>query len=251
MNLQKVSNNISLSCPGFYTFACMKHTAAFLFDMDGTMADNMQYHLQAWEKMVGEAGSGLKGEELMNELYGKNSEVIERIFGQDRFTKDEVNKMSLKKEKYYHELYGSDIKLLPGLEDFLTRAHQQGIGLAIATAGLNMNVDFIVDHTGIRSLFDAVISDEDVKRSKPDPETFTMAADRLDISPARCIVFEDSPKGVEAAQQANMKAVAILTGKKEKDFSSYTNVVKAIPDYTSLQIADLLAALGNAGEQEK
>ncbi len=224
----------------------MKTTAAFLFDMDGTMADNMQYHLQAWERAVDEAGSDLKGDALMEQLYGKNAEVIERIFGQGKISDDQVKKISENKEKYYHELYVSHIKLLPGLKDFLTEAQGMGVQLAIATAGLKENVWFIVDHTGTRRLFSAFISDEDVQRSKPDPETFISAAGALDISPEQCIVFEDSPKGIQAARDANMKAVALLTSKQEDAFASFSNVIRTIPDYTGLSVQELLDSLAQA-----
>ena len=229
----------------------MKQTAAFLFDMDGTMADNMPYHLQAWEKAVDEAGSDLKGKELMEQLYGKNEEVIERIFGEGKKSKDEIQKISQQKEKYYHEMYVSHIKLMPGLKDFLTEADKLGVKLAIATAGLKQNVDFIVDHTHIRGLFAAMVSDEYVKQSKPDPETFTLAAGQLDIPPAQCIVFEDSTKGVQGAQQANMKTVAVLTGKKKEDFAQFPNVIKTISDYTSLSVQELLDAIGITQEEQK
>ena len=229
---------------GFFSLACMKNTVAFLFDMDGTLVNNMQYHLKAWEKIVGEAGSDLKGEALMKELYGKNSEVIERIFGKSRFTKHEVDQMSLRKEQYYHAQYVQHIKLLPGLKAFLEEARRQGVKMAVATAGLGINIDFIVDHTHTRGLFDAFVSDEDVRRSKPDPETFIMAAGKLDASPGQCIVFEDSIKGVEAAQQANMKTVAVLTGKGKADFAAFSNVIKMISDYKDISLPELFAAIG-------
>ncbi|MBE7173518.1 MAG: HAD family phosphatase [Williamsia sp.] len=229
----------------------MKRTVAFLFDMDGTLADNMQYHLQAWEKVVSGAGSDLKGEALMNQLYGKNSEVIERIFGKERFSKEEVKDMSLQKERHYHALYAQHVKLLPGLKGFLEEARSQGVKIAIATAGLGMNVDFLLEHTQTRGLFDAFISDEDVRRSKPDPETFILAAGKLEASPSACIVFEDSPKGVEAAQQANMKAVAVLTAKEEADFARFPNVIKTISNYKNLSVQELLDAIEQPQEQQK
>ena len=229
----------------------MKNTAAFLFDMDGTIADNMQYHQDAWQKALDEAGSDLKGETLMKELYGKNAEVIERIFGQGKKTEDEVKKISENKEQYYHEMYVDHIRLLPGLKDFLTEARNQGVKLAVATAGLQQNVDFIVDHTGIRPLFEVFVSDEDVQRSKPDPETFTQAAERLEVAPEHCIVFEDTTKGVEAAQKAGMKTVALLTGKEAADFAPFSNVIITADDYTSLNLEELLGAIDASGQQQK
>ena len=232
------------ACPGFYTFAAMTTPAAFLFDMDGTLVDNMQYHLRAWERTVGEAGSPIKGAELKEQLYGKNSEVIERIFGEGKLSGEQIQEISNQKEKYYHEIYGSHIKLLPGLKDFLTEAHRLGVQMAIATAGIKENVRFILDHTDIRPLFSAFVSDDDVQESKPDPETFTKAAAELNVPPARCIVFEDSPKGIEAAGKASMKSVALLTAKGKETFASDPNVIKMVHDYTGLQVQDLLNALG-------
>src|SRR2546423_13792472 len=109
---------------------------AFLFDMDGTMLNNMQFHLMAWEKAIAEAGSDLKGEALFKQLYGKNSEVIERIFGKGKFSKEEMEKMAAKKDAYYREFYKPHIKLLPGLKEFLIEAKRQGILLAIATSAI-------------------------------------------------------------------------------------------------------------------
>src|SRR2546423_6159246 len=100
---------------------------AFLFDMDGTMLNNMQFHLMAWEKAISEAGSNLKGEALFKQLYGKNSEVIQRIFGKDKFSKEEIEQLAKKKDAYYREMYKPHLKLLPGLKEFLQEAKNQGI----------------------------------------------------------------------------------------------------------------------------
>jgi beta-phosphoglucomutase len=218
----------------------MQQNTAFIFDMDGTMLNNMQFHLQAWEKVVTAAGSDLRGERLFPQLYGKNSEVLERIFGKDAFSPEEINRMAIEKDALYRELYKPSIELLPGLEDFLKEASRQGIKLAVATAAIKENIDFAVDTLQIRSLFSALVSEREVKKSKPDPETFLVAARELGMSTSDCIVFEDVPKGVEAAQRAGMKAVAVLTSHKKEEFSDFPNVLKTIDDFTRLKVHELV-----------
>jgi beta-phosphoglucomutase family hydrolase len=217
----------------------MQQNTAFIFDMDGTMLNNMQFHLQAWEKVVTAAGSDLRGDRLFPQLYGKNSEVLERIFGKDAFSPEEINRMALEKDALYRELYKPFIELLPGLEDFLKEANRQGIKLAIATAAVQENIDFAVDALHIRSLFSALISEREVKKSKPDPETFLVAARELGMPPSRCIVFEDVPKGVEAARRAGMKAVVVLTSHNKEEFDDFGNVLKAVHDFTKLKVHEL------------
>lgn len=211
--------------------------------MDGTLLNNMQYHLQAWKKAVGEAGSGLKGEELFKQLYGKNREVLERIFGRDKLSPEELEKIGNKKDGYYREMYKPHIALLPGAKEFLTAAVEKNILLAVATSGVQANVDFDVDELHIRSLFSAFIADEDVENSKPDPETFVKAAEKLGIPASCCIVFEDVPKGVEAAQKAGIKAVVILTSHAPEDFKSFDNIIHCVPDYKSLDVQELVSHL--------
>lgn len=217
----------------------MENRKAFIFDMDGTMFDNMQYHLQAWEKMVGELGSDLKGDKLFKELYGRNTEVLDRIFGKEHFSGKEKQNISKKKDEYFREFYGPHLKMIDGLEKFLRDSRQQGILLGIGTAGLIENIDFALDRLKIRDLFSAIVSEADVKTSKPDPETFTKAAEQLGVSPENSIVFEDVPKGIEAAANAGMKAVVILTSHKKEDFAKYNNVLRIEKNYKHLPPSDL------------
>ena len=208
--------------------------------MDGTMLDNMQFHLQAWQKIVAEAGSDMKGDEMFKQLYGKNTEILTRILGSEKFSPAEIKQMADRKDAFYRELYAPEIRLLPGLMEFLTEAKKQNVLLAIASATLDKSVQFAIDALGIRSFFKVIISGSDVKISKPDPETFLKAAEGLDVLPIDCIVFEDVPKGVEAAQRAAMTAVVVLTSHKKEDFDPFSNVIKTITDYRSINVKELL-----------
>lgn len=212
---------------------------AFLFDLNGTVIDDMHYHSEAWHKILTEdLGAELTWDEVKVQMYGKNSEVLARIFGEDHFSADEANRLSVEKEKYYQSAYKPHLKLIDGLDSFLEKAHAHGTKMAIASAAIMFNIDFVVDNLGIRHYFDALVSADDVNKSKPHPETFLKAAQKLEMPPQDCIVFEDAPKGVESAQNAGMPCVVITTAHPKEDFAQYDNVIAFIKDFNDPFIAD-------------
>jgi beta-phosphoglucomutase len=214
---------------------------AFLFDLNGTIIDDMAFHGRAWHQLLTvDMGATLTHEEVKVQMYGKNGEVLERIFGKNKFTEEEVEKWSMEKERRYQQEYLPHIKLIDGLGVFLEKAAAHSIKMAVASAAIPFNIDFALDNLHIRHHFGAIVSANDVLISKPHPETFLKAAQLLQTAPEDCIVFEDAPKGVEAAQNAGMKCVAITTAHPKEDFSRYTNVLAFIKDYTDPFITGLL-----------
>jgi beta-phosphoglucomutase len=214
---------------------------AFLFDLNGTMIHDMDYHTSAWHHtLTHEVGSQLTWAELKTQMYGKNQEVLARLFGPERFTEQEVECLSIIKEARYQEEFLPHLALLPGLREFLEQAHQRGIGLAIGSAAIPFNIDFVLDNLGIRHLFSAIVSADDVTQSKPQPETFLKAAAQLGVSPAECLVFEDVPKGAEAAQNAGMQAVILTTTHTPPEFVHLPNIRHFATDFTDPFMQTLL-----------
>ena len=214
---------------------------AFLFDMDGTMVDNMKYHGEAWFDILNnDLDAGLSKEEVKKEMYGKNPEVLERIFGKGKFTPEQMDEYAMKKEKDYQAKFHPHLKLIDGLDDFLKKADELEIKMAIASAAIPFNIDFVVDNLDIRKYLKAIISADDVEISKPHPETFLKAAAALGAKPEYCIVFEDAPKGVEAAKNAGMKCVVLTTAHEEEDFKEHDNVLFFIKDYTDERVLELV-----------
>jgi beta-phosphoglucomutase len=207
---------------------------AILFDMDGTIINNMAYHLKAWERMVEELGGTLRGPALLAELYGSNRGVVDRIFGQGQFSDEKVQWIGDTKEAYYRELYRPHIRLIEGLPAFLAHCHSLGIPMALGTASNMPNIDLTLDTLGIRHYFGAVVSADDVSQGKPHPETYLKAAAQLGQSPADCLVFEDVPKGVQAAANAGMQAVVITTTHQPHEFEGFGNILRFIADYEGL-----------------
>lgn len=214
---------------------------AFLFDLNGTMIDDMQYHLKAWYHILNdELGANMTWEQVKNHMYGKNSELLIRVFGKDRFTEEEMNRISWEKEKRYQQEYRPHLQLIPGLMEFIEKVHALQIPMAIGSAAITFNIDFVLDNLNLRHYFKAIVSADNVQHSKPDPETYLKAATLLGASPSDCLVFEDAPKGVESAANAGMQAVALTLLHGKEEFAQYNNIIQYITDYKNLSPADLI-----------
>jgi len=211
----------------------IKNYKAFLFDLNGTMINDMPYHITAWHRIMNELGAGITLDRMKQECYGKNHDVIERVFP-NRFTDGEKTKMSFEKEKQYQKEFKPHLKLIDGLEEFLKHAQAAGIKLGIGSAAIMSNIDFVLDGLGIRKYFDAIVSADDVTKSKPEPETWLQCAKKLGLKSGDCLVFEDSPKGAESALDAGMKAIIIANLHNRDEFSSFSHVIGFIDDYYRL-----------------
>lgn len=216
----------------------MNQQKAFLFDLNGTMIDDMQYHIKAWHGILNELGANISMDRMKEECYGKNDELLERMFP-GRFTIEEKQVMSFEKEKQYQQQFKPYLKLLPGLDAFLADAKRNNIPMAIGSAAIMFNIDFVLDNLHIRDHFSALVSADDVAVSKPDPETFVKCAERLSVEPANCIVFEDAPKGVESAKRAGMKAVVLTTMHEEHEFIENDHVLLFVKDFTDERLRSL------------
>lgn len=216
----------------------MQTAKAFLFDLNGTMIDDMNYHIKAWYTILNTLGANISMERMKEECYGKNDELLERIFP-GRFSAEEKKKMSYDKETAYQAAFRPSLKLINGLHAFLHKAYEKNIPMAIGSAAIMYNIDFVLDGLGIRHYFKAIVSAESVKESKPDPETYIKCADQLGISYKDCIVFEDAPKGVEAAANAGMPCVAITSMHIKEAFGAYQNIPFFIEDYTAVPLNNL------------
>ena len=205
----------------------------FLFDLNGTMVNDMPYHIAAWHKEISKLGGELTLEEVKYQCYGKNDELLERVFP-GRFSIEEKIKLGTDKEALYRIEFKPHLKLIDGLEAFLANAAKHHIKMGIGSAAITDNINFVIDNMEIRHYFDAIVSANDVVKSKPDPETFLKCAEQLDLAPADCIVFEDTPKGVECAQNAGMKTVVILGEHEQVEFAKFDNVIHFTNNYTKL-----------------
>jgi len=208
---------------------------AFLFDLNGTMINDMPYHVKAWHRIVTNLGSTLSIEQVKQECYGKNEEVLERIFP-GRFTEEEKTTIGLEKESQYRVEFKPHLKLIKGLDNLLKKTYDRGIKMAIGSAAITSNIDFVLDGLRIGKYFDVIVGADDVTHSKPNPETFIKCANKLGIDNKDCLVFEDAPKGVEAAQNAGMDCVVINSLHPPQEFEKYKNVILFAKDFEEVKL---------------
>ena len=208
--------------------------------MNGTMINDMDYHIRVWRDFVIRLGGSISLDEMKEQCYGKNSEMLERIFP-GRFTDAEKLALESEKEALYRKEYAAHLAPIDGLPAFLSRATAAGMRLGLGTAGIRLNADFVLDGLDIRRYFSSLVCSEDVQHSKPDPETFLRCAAGMGVLPADCLVFEDSPRGVETAAHAGMQCVVITSMHTADEFSTFGNIQFFISDYRDPQLDNLFA----------
>jgi beta-phosphoglucomutase-like phosphatase (HAD superfamily) len=181
--------------------------AGYIFDCDGTLADTMPLHYRAWSRLIDELGGSFS--EAMFYAWGGRPtvKILERLRDEHGLLVEDLYQAAARKEEYF-------LQMLPEvrpIESVLAVVRQwHGIKpMAVASGGFRGLVEQTLDALGIRSLFQSVVCVEDYARGKPFPDAFLEAAQRLTLPPQECLVFEDSPLGIEAAAAAGMQCVYV------------------------------------------
>ncbi|MFI4889359.1 MAG: HAD family hydrolase [Steroidobacterales bacterium] len=181
--------------------------AAYIFDCDGTLADTMPLHYRAWSRVVAEHGGSFP-EELFYQLGGRPTEQIFAVLrDQHGLRIDDIARGTELKERYFLDMI-HEVRPVGAVVDIAARSFGR-LPLAVASGGVRSSVHVTLAALGVRHLFDAVVCAEDYARSKPFPDPFLEAARRLHVPAERCLVFEDSPVGVQAAEAAGMRWVLV------------------------------------------
>jgi len=183
---------------------------ALLFDMDGVIIDSNPLHREAWVAYNLQHGL-VTTEAMIERMYGRRNDRIVRDFFGEELSEEEVAARGAAKEKLYREMAANRLEemLVPGLRAFLDL--YRGTPMAVASNAEPENVNFVLDRSGLRRHFRAVVDGQQVSRPKPYPDVFLRAAELLEIAPSNCIVMEDSPTGIAAARAAGMRVIGIRT----------------------------------------
>ena len=213
-------------------------TSALLFDLDGTLIDSMPHHNSAWQEWHRRRDLPFDGDAFFAATAGRANAEIMRTLVPGRTAEDYLA-MADEKEMLYREIATRSLELIPGFEALRAAARAGGMKLAICTASTPENMALAFERFGLDAHMDTVVSPADGVRGKPHPDIFLEAARRLGVPAAECIVFEDAPLGIEAAQRAGMLAVALTTTLPAEEFQAFGNVLAIVPDLTSIDIAAL------------
>lgn len=208
---------------------------AVVFDMDGTLVDNMDFHNRAWVEMARKLGLTMTAEDFQTHHAGKKNEEIFPVLLGRPVTHEELERLAEEKESHYRTLYRPHLRLHHGAEAFIARLRAAGIPLAVATAAPQGNRELVLDGLGIRPHFDHIIGAEQVTRGKPAPDIFLAAARELGVEPSKCLAFEDAILGVIAAREAGMTVVGVTTAASAEQLRE-AGAQWILPDFTTLPL---------------
>ena len=184
---------------------------AYIFDCDGTLADTMPLHYQAWLQAVGRLGCDFP-EDLFYSLGGVPAPGVVEFLNARYGLAMPVAATAEYKEALFLKMI-PQVRPIPEVIEFMESLGGR-FPLAVGSGGLKPIVLGILDALGIRQHFQAVVTYEDVVHGKPAPDTYLEAARQLGVDPAHCLVFEDTPLGIESAVAAGMQTVLVVSGPK-------------------------------------
>jgi beta-phosphoglucomutase len=197
--------------------------------MDGTLIDSAEYHWLTWRDALAAEGYPLTHDEFASFFGQRNDTIVRRFLGAD-VASDAVVRIGGDKEAAYRRMVRDrGIAPLPGVRAWLERLHRDGWKQAVASSAPPANIETLVEVLELRDVFQALASGEEVPHGKPAPDVFLHAAARLGVPPARCVVVEDAPAGVEAGRRGGMKTIGIATLHSELDADIVVRSLEDLP----------------------
>ena len=219
-------------------------TFAAIFDLDGTLVDSYDAHFEAWRLISARHGVAVTVDDYYAHFGRRNEDLLRECWrraGKGDLTHDEITALDHEKEAAYREIVAARFPIMEGARELVASLRAAGFRTAVGSSGPPLNVQRAIDGLELVGAFDAVVTGRDVKRSKPDPECFLLAASKVGVEPASCVVFEDAPAGITAAKAAGMKCIAITskghTPERQRDADL---IVPTVRDVTVAAVRALL-----------
>ncbi|MBC3785960.1 HAD family hydrolase [Spirosoma utsteinense] len=218
---------------------------AALFDMDGVLVDNTDFHINAWLQFAHRHGFPLTKDQYVANINGRVSADAMAYVFQRPIVGDELATLTEDKEGIYRELYGPHLQPAPGLLPFLDALKVANVKLAVGTSAPVSNVHFTLDGLPLRPYFDTIVDASMIQHGKPNPEIYLTAAEHVGVDPAYCVVFEDAFAGIEAGLRAGMNVIALATTHTRAELAD-SGAALIVDDFTSLTV-DAVRALTTGG----
>ena len=182
---------------------------ALIFDLDGVIVDSMPLHTYSWKLYL--ERHGIHALDLVEKMHGRRNDQIVAAFWGNHLTPEENFRHGAAKEALWRELMEPVLEshLVPGVRTFLER--YRDVPIALGTNAEPANAAFVLSRANLSPMFKAIVDGMQVAKPKPWPDVYCRASDLLGVAPSNCIVFEDSPTGVQAAKAAGMRVAGIQT----------------------------------------
>ena len=187
---------------------------AAIFDLDGTLIDSYDAHYEAWRSISATHGVAVTIDDYYSHFGRRNEDLLRECWlraGKGELTHGQIVALDHEKEAAYRSIVAGRLPVMDGARELVASLRADGFRTAVGSSGPPANVALAIEGLALENAFDAVVTGRDVKRSKPDPECFLLAAERLAVPPSRCVVFEDAPAGIAAAKAAGMRCIAITS----------------------------------------
>ena len=211
----------------FYVWRPSKKT--FLWDMDGVITDSGPFHLAAWQETFSRRGFNFSKEDFTEFFGTRNDFIIRSVLGEELPQEDVASMVEEKEENFRRKIKGN-IKPLPGVMKLLHAIKKGNFKLALASSAPKENIDLVNSELNLESYFDYIISGREVAKSKPSPQIYLLAAQKLGAEPKDCVVIEDSPFGVKAAKAAGMRCLAVANTHPKQALQEADRVVDSLED---------------------
>ena len=190
---------------------------ACIFDMDGVLIDSGVWHRAAWQALLVEVGLDPARPDFWRLTIGRPGEEAVPLLLGKTLPDGEARRLARRKRDLYVELARGGLRAVQGAPAFIEHLARRGIPRAVGTSASRMDVERMLEGVGLRRHFEVVVTSEDVRLGKPDPEVYVLAARRLGAAPGACVVFEDSVVGIQAARRAGMRAIGVTTAYGEEE----------------------------------
>ncbi len=211
----------------FYVFARSKKTV--LWDMDGVIVDSNSFHFAAWQETFAKREIKFTKEDL-TKLFGiRNDFIIRNILG-GKPREEEVETIAQEKETNFRGKIKGNVKPLPGVITLLDMIKKGNFKQALVSSATEENIALLIGELNLESFFDCIVCGKEVVESKPSPQIFLLAAEKLEAEPKDCIVIEDSPFGVKAAKAAGMRCLAVTNTHPKQELEEADKVVDSLEE---------------------
>ena len=225
---------------------------AVIFDFDGVIVDSEPLHYMAFQEVLKPLGMAFSYDEYLDRYIGFDDrdafKEAFRIAGKELST-ERLSELIKSKSVTFERIVREKIEAFPGARRLVRELYSEGVPLAIASGALKEEIILILEKLSLVSFFEIIVSADQVKKSKPHPETYMVALERLrgklnleTLKPGHCVAIEDTPAGIKSAQNAGLKVVAVGHSYNTEDLADADHVVKSLKSVTLSSLIEVAKA---------